>query len=204
VKITALKQQEKHKDRYSVFVEGKYAFSLSESALLASGLASGQELDGAGLQAYKQQSTDDKIYGVALRYATMRMRSEWEMRTYLQRKRCSPDLANSILNKLTNIGLISDQKFASTWVEMRSLLRPTSKRKLEQELRAKHVSSDVIRTAITAGEPDDHAAIQALIEKKRRQSKYASDPLKLMQYLARQGFGYDDIKAALSSTDNDK
>jgi SOS response regulatory protein OraA/RecX len=36
------------------------------------------------------------------------------------------------------------------------------------------------------------------IVRKRQQSKYHDDELKLMQYLARQGFGYGEIKSALS------
>jgi SOS response regulatory protein OraA/RecX len=38
-----------------------------------------------------------------------------------------------------------------------------------------------------------------VIERKRRQTKYQDDT-KLMQYLARQGFGYDDIKSALQNS----
>jgi SOS response regulatory protein OraA/RecX len=44
----------------------------------------------------------------------------------------------------------------------------------------------------------DISALKSTIEKKRRQSKY-SDDLKLMQYLARQGYNYDDIKTALQA-----
>jgi SOS response regulatory protein OraA/RecX len=42
----------------------------------------------------------------------------------------------------------------------------------------------------------EEQALQELITKKRRQLRY-QDSQKLMQYLARQGFGYEDIKSAL-------
>jgi NUDIX domain. len=54
MKITAITQQVKRTDRYSIFVDGKYAFSLSESGLLASGLAVGQELTPAELKKLKK------------------------------------------------------------------------------------------------------------------------------------------------------
>jgi regulatory protein len=44
MKITAIKQQVKQQGRYSIFVEGKYSFSLSDVALLDSKLIRGQEL----------------------------------------------------------------------------------------------------------------------------------------------------------------
>jgi regulatory protein len=197
MKITSIRQQERRKDRYSIYVDEKYSFSLSEAALLETRLASGQELEAAQVKSYKELSAEDKVYGNALRYAAMRRRSRWEMESYLQRKEASPDLADSILNKLSDLGFIDDQAFALAWVENRHLLRPTSKRKLQQELRAKRVSSEIIDRVLRDDQTDEREEIRAMVIRKRRQSKYQDDT-KLMQYLARQGFGYQDIKAAMA------
>ena len=43
-KITAIKQQVKNPQRYSIFVDEKYSFSLSELALINSELKIGQEV----------------------------------------------------------------------------------------------------------------------------------------------------------------
>ena len=203
MKITRIVQQEKDKGRYSIFVDEKYAFSLSESALLESKLVVGQELQPAELKEWKLESADDKVSGSALRYAAMRLRSHWEMAQYLQRRDAPPALAEKILNKLSNIGLLDDQKFAEAWVANRRLLRPTSKRKLQQELRAKRVSDEVINRTLAEGAGDEQTILRELIAKKRRLSKYKADPLKLMNYLARQGFSYGDIKDALGALDHD-
>ena len=200
--ITAIKQQEKLKGRYSVFVDGKYAFSLSDTALLDARLTQNMELTGEDLKSYKQLSLDDKVYGNALRYAAMRLRSRWELESYLQRKQASPDLAIQIMDKLERIGMINDLAFAQSWVENRHLLRPTSKRKLQQELQAKRVSGDIIQQVLQADETTDQESLSEIIQRKHRQSKY-QDNLKLMQYLARQGYGYSDIKSALESCDQD-
>jgi len=198
MKVTAIKQQVRRKDRYSVYVDDKYSFSLSEIALLKARLANGQELEPAEVEGYKQLSAEDKVYGNALRYSAMRLRSRWEMESYLQRKEASPELAESILNKLSDYGFINDLVFAKTWVENRHLLRPTSKRKLQQELRAKRVSSEIIEQVLRDDETEDQTELHALIVRKQRQSKY-QDQTKLMQYLARQGFGYEDIKSAIAN-----
>ncbi len=203
MKITRIAEQEKLKGRYSVFVDGKYSFSLSEGALLASKLAIGQDLDASEIKRWKQESADDKIYGNALRYAAMRMRSSWEMEQYLKRKGAPPALADKVINKLTNIDLLDDQKFARAWVANRRLLRPTSKRKLQQELRAKHVSDEVIELALLQEDGNELDSLREIVAKKRNLPKYQADPVKLMQYLARQGFNYDDIKAALKGIPED-
>jgi regulatory protein len=196
MKITSIKQQEKRKDRYSIFVEGKYSFSLSETALINSQLASGQELSKEQVKEYKQVSADDKLYNQALRYVAMRPRSRWEVEFYLERKKASPTLVSTTLNKLSEIGLIDDTKVAKAYVNDRHLLRPTSRRKIIAELRKKRIASEVIEEAVGNEGEYEQAALLAIIETKRRQTKYQDD-LKLMQYLARQGFNYDDIKSAM-------
>ena len=93
MKITAIKQQVKRTDRYSIFVDEKYAFSLSESGLIQSSLASGQELTPVELKKLKKDAGLDKAYYNALRYVAMRMRSEWEIGAYLQRKEVDAEAA---------------------------------------------------------------------------------------------------------------
>jgi regulatory protein len=197
MKITSIKQQLKRTDRYSIFVEGKYAFSLSENALLESKIANGQGLTKEQLGDFKKLSADDKVYSQALRYVAMRPRSRWEIQFYLERKKqASPALTEVILNKLSDIGLIDDTKLAKALVSDRRLLRPTSRRKMIADLRKKRLSDTDIEQAIGSQKEYEQTALLAVIESKRRQTKYQDD-LKLMQYLARQGFNYDDIKSAL-------
>jgi regulatory protein len=196
MKITSIKQQAKRTDRCSIFVDGKYAFSLSETALLESKLARGQELTKGEVGEYKKLSNDDKLYNRTLRYVALRPRSRWEIEVYLERKQASPALIERILNKLSIIGLIDDFKLAGAFVNDRRLLRPTSRRKLTAELRKKRIAEEIIQKALGEEPTDEQTALRAVIKTKRRQAKYQDD-LKLMQYLARQGFNYGDIKAAL-------
>lgn len=184
-------------NRYSIYVDEAYSFSLSEQALLDSRIASGQELTQVDVETFKATSVDDKLYGRALRYVAMRPRTMWEIEFYLTRKEASPPLIESVIEKLLAIGLLDDRKFAQSFVHDRQLLRPTSKRKLSVELRKKRIASDIIDEVLVDMVTGDDAALTELIERKRRQTKYQDD-LKLMQYLARQGFNYGDIKSALS------
>lgn len=196
--ITAIKQQVKRQGRYSIFVDGKYAFSLSEGALLESQLTAGQELTGDELQELKQASADDKLYNNALAYATLRPRSTWEMEQYLRRKKAQDETSKQILNKLSILDLLDDEAFARSWIASRRLLKSTSRRKLLQELRAKRVPNEIAEQALSEDIVDEQTVIIELIARKRRQSRY-QDEQKLMQYLAGQGFNYGDIKAALEA-----
>lgn len=198
MKITAIKQQVKRQGRYSIFVEGKYVFSLSDAALLETGLTVGQELTPAQLGQYKQKSINDKLYNNALNYLALRSRSTWEMQQYLQRKGAPPTLAQTILNKLSKAQRLDDASFARSWVANRRLLKPISLRRLTQELRTKRVPEEIITQVLAEDETDDRAVLHDIIARKSQQTRYR-DPQKLIQYLARQGFSYEDIKAAMES-----
>jgi regulatory protein len=200
MQITSIKAQVKRPGRYSIFVDGKYEFSLSDTALLDSKLVIGQELTEAQLGEFKQASIDDKLYGNTLGYIAIRPRTVWEIETYLQRKGASPTLTQTIRNKLSKAELLDDKRFATAFINDRRLLRPTSRRKIIMELHKKRVADEIIQAVLDEDEEPqatEQTALQAIIERKRRQAKYRDDPLKLMQYLARQGFNYGDIKAAL-------
>lgn len=198
MKITAIKQQVKRQDRYSIFVDDAYAFSLSESGLIESRLASGQELDAARLADLKNMAGLDKAYGNALRYVVMRPRSEWELGQYFRRKQIDEAAAAHVIERLRELDLLNDLAFARTWVANRRLLKSTSKRRLILELKQKHVAEDVIRSVLEEDETDERDQLRALVDKKR--ARYP-DNQKLMQYLARQGFGFDDIKTVLAESE---
>lgn len=196
MKITAIKQQVKRADRYSIYGDSKYLFSFSEGELLASGLRIGQELDQESLDVLRDKAIIDKAYDRTINLVSRRPRSEWELRDYLKRKEYESGVQDEVINRLRERGYVDDADFARRWVENRRLLKSTSKRRLSQELRQKRIADDIIKEVLENDETDELEVLKELVEKKRKQTKY-QDNLKLMQYLARQGFSYDLIKEAI-------
>lgn len=196
MRITDIKQQIKRKDRYSIFADGKYLLSLSEAELLSSGINIGSEFSNKEKEELLQRGIIDKAYDQSLNLIMRRPRSEWEIRSYLMQKKLSEHNIEKAIKKLKERGYIDDLDFAKRWIENRRLLKSTSKRKLTLELRQKRVSDENVSIAMNEDLEEDKEVLRTLIEKKRRQSRYR-DNQKLMAYLSRQGFSYDDIKSAL-------
>lgn len=213
MKITALTAQQRDPNRINVMVDGKYRFSLDISQVVSLGVKVGREYTDAELSEIEGESQFGKLYARALEYCLMRPHSKREVRDYLWRKTretryksrktgeiklrdgVSPELTDRVYEKLIEKGYLDDEKFARYWVENRNLTKGASKRKLSSELAAKGVERGVIEQLLAESSRTDEGELQKIIAKKR--AKY-SDEQKLMQYLARQGFGYDDIKRALS------
>lgn len=197
MKVTNIKQQIKNQERYSIYVDGKFSFGLGELGLMNSGLQVGKQLSPRELNQLKDSARDDKAYGQVLNLITRRPRSEWEVRDYLKRKEYDPELINRLVQRLYGGQWLNDLEFARRWVENRRLLKNSSQRRLQQELKAKRVSDDVIRQALEEDEADEKQVLADLVVRKRKQTRYRDDQ-KLMAYLMRQGYNYGDVKDALS------
>lgn len=200
--ITDIKQQKRNEARYSVYVDDRYAFSLSDLELSNSGLRPRTELTEEQVEWWQSQSLESKAYAAALRQISLRRRSERELGDYLRRKEYEPDTIDAVLERLRELGLVDDAAFAAAWIADRQLLRPRSRRTLEQELMQKGIARDIIHDALAEldGEAQEDILV-SLIERKRRLSQYR-DPQKLLAYLGRQGFGYEEIKKALARLDD--
>jgi regulatory protein len=187
--ITALQVQKHNKERVNVFLDGEYAFAVS--LLAAASLKKGQRLDAEQLAALKQEGVVDLAYQRAVRYLSLRPRSETEMATYLAGKEYSEEVVVAVMNRLRVRGYVDDDAFARFWVENRTRFRPRGARALRYELRQKGVDRTTIDEALE--EQDDDTAAWAATESKieRWQSLPREEfEKKLMGFLARRGFDY--------------
>lgn len=212
MKITSVSTQVRNPDRVNISIDGRYRLSLTIAQVVDLGIKSGTEVSKEMLTELEIESTFGKVYQRALEYCLMRPHSAREMRDYLYRKTrttkyrqrqtgeikerqgVSHSVVDRVFNRLVEKGYIDDEKFASYWVEHRNQAKGASQRKLSVELRAKGVDSRIIESTLAGTDRTDESELAKVITKK--QSKYP-DRQKFMQYLARQGFRYDDIKSAL-------
>ena len=210
MKITALKTQLRDKDRVNVFVDGKYSFSLDITQIAELGIKTGTEYTAEELAELENESQFGKVYTRSLEYALTRPRSQREMRDYLYRKTrdtrtkmgdirkgVSKELTERVFDRLSVKGYIDDEKFALFWVENRNVRKGSSLRKLQAELQSKGVDRAIIERTLENTEREDTDEIQKILIKKA--SRY-DDEQKLIAYLMRQGFRYDDVKEAIRSS----
>jgi len=200
MKVTAIKAQVKNVERVSIYLDGAYAFSLTQGQLLELKLHNGKELSEKDVIELKQASDYGKLLERVMNFVMIRPRSIREVRDYLWRKKAEPHTIDTIVQRLETRGYLNDASFAKSWAHARQLTKPVSKRRLQAELMQKGVASEHIAQALADDEYNERQALQEIILKKRRQVRY-QDNQKLMHYLARQGFGYDSIKEALASSE---
>ncbi|MBI2798125.1 RecX family transcriptional regulator [Candidatus Saccharibacteria bacterium] len=197
--VTDITQQKKRTQLYNIFVDGAFFCSLSDLQLSLSGIGIGDEVEPDKLAELKHSSLYSKTYDRALYYISFRPRSTHEVRKYLQEKIEDSDQIEPVVQKLSEQQLLDDQQFARNWIENRNLLKPRSKRQLQQELRQKGVGSEIIEAVLAEQNHDQELQnIQKLIAKKRKASR-KTDDMTLISHMSARGFRYADIKAVLGA-----
>lgn len=200
MKITHIKPQVKRQDRVSVYLDGKYAFSLAKDQLADLNLKEGQEINSGRIEQYLADSAFGKLRDQVYNWLSIRLRSRWEVEDYLRHKTEDESLRSQLLSLLEEQGYIDDIKFAGAWIRHRNLIKPMSKRRLKQELLVKRIPMEIIDDSLSEQAIDDQTAIKELIAK--RGHRYP-DKQKFMAFLARQGFDYGTIKEALNEESQD-
>ncbi len=104
---------------------------------------------------------------ILLDQLTGRARSRHELALKLSAKNVPHEMAEMLLDRFTEVGLVDDLAFARLWVSSRQQTRGLARRVLALELRRKGVDPDVIAVALEDVAPDDEeASARALVRKK--------------------------------------
>jgi len=85
---------------------------------------------------------------------TGQARSRRELRARLAKKGVPDDLAERLLDRFAEVGLVDDEAFARSWVESRRRSRGLARRALAHELRRKGVDDETARTALDDVDPE--------------------------------------------------
>jgi regulatory protein len=191
--VTALETQKRSRDRINVYLDGEYAFSLA--VLFAVNLKVGVLLSDEEITRLRTADEVERARSQVLDYLSYRPRSEWEIRSYLLKRKISSSAIDTVVKALSEVNLIDDSAFTQYWLENRAQFRPKGKRVLIQELRQKGVSSQLIND--TLEQYDEEAAARRVFEEQaRRLNNIAPDVFRrrIMERMARRGFSYELIR----------
>jgi regulatory protein len=197
--VSAIEPQERRGGRRSnVFLDGRYAFSLT-TELAVQELRVGDPISDDQYAALVARDQQARAYDAALRFLGARPRSEREIRDRLARHEFDRTVVDRVIERLRRIQLVDDAAFAEYWVEQRATHRPRGARLLKQELRQKGVSQDVLADALPS-EDDDEGAYRAA--QRKATSLRALDERTFKQrlgaFLQRRGYGYETIRPVVA------
>jgi regulatory protein len=127
-----------------------------------------------------------------LRLLTARPRTKAELRQALLRKGIEEEVADQVLARLDEVGLVDDAAFAELWVRSRHTHQGLGRRALATELRRKGVADEIAAEAVATVDADaEEDRARQLVRKRLRSlggADEASRVRKLVGMLARRGY----------------
>ena len=148
---------------------------------------------------------------VCLNLLTARSRSRAELAGELARRDVADDVAETVLDRLVEVGLLDDAAFAEQWVHSRHRHRGLGRRALADELRRKGVDRPTATAALDELGRDDERARADELVRRRLPSLARFDTTtatrRLVGMLARKGYdagiAHDVVRAALADRGSD-
>ena len=201
--ITAIKPQKNGK-RLNIYLDGKFGFGLDLETFVKHQLKDEQELSETEIEKIVKEGEFQKVYDKVLLFGSLRPRSEAEFNRWLSKHKVHQSLHRELFNRLKRLELLDDNKFARWWVGQRMQFKSKSKKELEQELRMKGISKDIIEDVISEAQPNELEMAKRLIDKKSYVWEKMDDITarrKKTEYLLRRGYDWEIIRAIVRKID---
>ena len=203
--MTVSKIEPLSKSRYKVFIEGQFAFTLYKGELSRYHIAEDNRID---------EEVYDILRKLVIKRAKLRAmhllsdmgRTESQLRTKLKQGGYPDEAVEEAIRYVKSFGYINDAEYVRSFIDSRK--EKKSKKEIFAALKQKGVDSDIIEQVFEEmdyGEEDSRQAIEALMRKRNYNPDSADlkEKQKLMGYLMRKGFRYEEVNSVLNSADSD-
>ena len=197
--MTVTKIEPLSKTRYKVYLDGQFAFTLYKGELSRYHIA-------------EESVIEDDIYDslrlIVIKRAKLRAmhlltdmdRTESQLRTKLKQGLYPDDIIEQAMAYVKSFGYVEDENYARRFVHSRKDRK--SKKELYAALLQKGVPAEIVEQVFEEadyGEKDSRQAIEALMRKRSYNPETADvkEKQKMMGYLMRKGFSYQDVRNVL-------
>ncbi|MEW1563680.1 recombination regulator RecX [Streptomyces sp. NPDC093509] len=134
----------------------------------------------------------EQARAICLRLLTGTARTRKQLADALRKREIPDEVADEVLSRFEEVGLINDSAFAEAWVESRHHGRGLARRALAQELRTKGVEPTLIDEAVGQLDSDqEEATARDLVARKLRSTRGLDRDKRLRRLagmLARKGY----------------
>lgn len=145
-KITA----QKRRGRYNIFIDGTYAFPVSETTLVDYRLAKGMVLTAETVAQIKSSEVTAMGLEIGLTYISHQSRTSKEVSDRLAKEDLPADVIQKVLTRLTDLGFLNDADYAHRYIEEHLKMGELGPRTLQHKLQQKGLKPDLLANELAA------------------------------------------------------
>lgn len=197
--VTAITQQKRDPDRYNIFLDGEYAFSLPMQDILYFKLKEGQEAAEETIDYIQSSLLYIKAQDTALHYIGYKMRTVQEIRRKLTEKEFPEDVTERVLLFLEKYGYADDREYCRKYIKETLRLKPKGSYAIKAELKQRGIAESLIAEALAETELDEAGDALFWLRKKTKgvYPTEQKEKKRVYDFLLRKGYSYSVIAEAL-------
>ncbi|WP_223690900.1 regulatory protein RecX [Leifsonia poae] len=150
-----------------------------------------------------EERTGKRAANVSLHQLARRGMSRWELAQVLAKREIDVDVAEAELNRLESVGLLDDAALAVTLVYTQHTRKGLGRSAIEQELKRRHISPEIIEDALDEIAADDELerATELAVKRVGQLATYDDETARrrLHGFLARKGYSSTVVRQAMDA-----
>ncbi|MBQ6078403.1 MAG: regulatory protein RecX [Clostridia bacterium] len=139
----------------------------------------------------------------AMKYLTAKDRTVSEMQAYLDEKDFGEADVDATVERLKELGLLDDRRYAQRYVETRLNTKPVSRRHLYEQMKGHGLPEEYIREAMEYADTDTERENALAVARKFARQFAALEPekrrMRVLSRLQARGYSYDTARSALET-----
>ena len=190
-------------DKVHIFIDGEYEMTVDSLFVSMLKLEQNMELDDEKLAELKKRVSFRRAFNKACDLLEMRDHSSKELLTKLRQKGFG-DGAEEALEKLEELGIVDDLRFAKAYKNELVQFKRFGKKRVISELFKKGIDRSII-DEVTEDMETDPEELKAII--RRKYLRYLSDEKgkkRTVNGLIRMGYSYSEINEALTEIEEEE
>lgn len=148
MKISKIETQKKNKKRSTIYIDGTFAFGISNELLIKFDLHEGDELDDDLIQNVLLAQEKQRIRDRAYRLLHYRNRATKELKDRLLKVGFDPTLSQEVIDEMVENNTLDDENFAESFIADYTEIRTKGNIFIRHELRKKGIASEVIEKLV--------------------------------------------------------
>lgn len=202
--ITKIEKQVNNQKRYSIYIDEKFAFGVSEEDLIYFKLKENSEITEQRYNYIMEYVIYTKAKDKAYKFLGYKARSEKEVRDKLIKENYPQEIIDRIIELFKHYNYINDENYTKAYINNRIKFKPRAKRMLKYELAQKGIDSDTIENIIDSSNIDETDIAINLLQKKLKNKKdiEQKEKQRIYNYMLRRGFDYETINKAFKEVLN--
>ena len=196
-KITKIEYQKKNKERFNVYIDDEYGFSVDISILIEYSLKKDMVLDDSLIDDILRSEERTSVYNYGISILSRYARSEYELRLKMKNKGFEPELIDKAVGTLKEQKYLDDDRYCEMFINDKINISKDGVRKIKEALYYKGIDKKIIEEKIKNISQDSEEERALILGSKKLPNIKETDTrkkiAKLSNYLIGKGFEYETV-----------